>query len=59
MLGAYTIWSGKQPVVTSLHVATGALTLASSVVLALTARAVAWRRGRQPANGLLVNEAMA
>ena len=59
MLGAYTIWSGKQPVITSLHVATGALTLATSLVLALTARAVAWRRGRQPAHGLLVNEAMA
>lgn len=59
MLGAYTIWSGKQPVITSLHVATGALTLGTSVILALVARSVAWRRGIQPANGLLVHEAMA
>ncbi|MEO6258951.1 MAG: COX15/CtaA family protein [Thermoanaerobaculia bacterium] len=59
MLGAYTIWSGKQPVITSLHVATGALTLATSLVLALTARAVAWRRGSQSTHGLLVHEALA
>jgi heme a synthase len=43
MLGAYTIWSGKQPVITSLHVMFGALTLGASLVLALTARATAWR----------------
>lgn len=43
MLGIYTVWSGKQPVITSLHVMTGALTLATSLVLALSARVLAWR----------------
>ncbi len=43
MLGAYTVWSGKQPVITSLHVATGALTLAFALLLALTARTIGWR----------------
>jgi heme A synthase len=43
LLGAYTVWSGKQPVITSLHVVAGALTLALSLTLALTARAVGWR----------------
>ena len=47
LLGAYTIWSGKQPVITSLHVVTGALTLALSLILALTARAVGWRASSQ------------
>ena len=42
MLGAYTVWSGKQPVITSLHVVTGALTLALSLIVALTARSMAW-----------------
>jgi cytochrome c oxidase assembly protein subunit 15 len=46
MLGAYTIWSGKQPYITSLHVMTGASTLAISLVLTLTARTVAWRHSR-------------
>jgi len=46
LLGGYTIWSGKQPVITSLHVVTGALTLALSLMLALTARAVGWRTHR-------------
>jgi cytochrome c oxidase assembly protein subunit 15 len=46
MLGAYTVWSGKQPVITSLHVATGALTLAFTLMLALTARTVGWRTQR-------------
>ena len=45
VLGAWTVWSGKQPHITSLHVMTGALTLALSVILALTARSVAWKRG--------------
>jgi cytochrome c oxidase assembly protein subunit 15 len=48
MLGGYTVWSGKQPHITSLHVMTGALTLALSVILALTARTVAWRSAKQP-----------
>ena len=43
MLGVYTVWSGKQPIITSLHVMTGALTLGATVVLALTARTVAWK----------------
>ncbi len=43
MLGAYTVWSAKQPVITSLHVVFGALTLALSLILAITARAVGWK----------------
>jgi cytochrome c oxidase assembly protein subunit 15 len=49
LLGAYTVWSGKQPVITSLHVVTGALTLAFTLILALTARSVAWRTQRSAA----------
>jgi heme A synthase len=51
MLGAYTIWSGKQPHITSLHVMTGALTLGTSLLLALIARTVVWRTQRE-ASGL-------
>ena len=51
LLGMYTVWSGKQPVITSLHVMLGALNLATSLVLALTARTLAWRPQRQ-ASGL-------
>ncbi len=47
LLGAYTIWSAKQPVITSLHVVMGALTLALSLILALTARAVGWKASSQ------------
>jgi cytochrome c oxidase assembly protein subunit 15 len=36
-LGAYTIWSGRNEIVASFHVMTGAATLALSVLLALTA----------------------
>lgn len=43
MLGLYTVWSGKQPYITSLHVMTGALILGTSLVLALTARTLAWQ----------------
>ena len=43
VLGIYTVLSGKQPVITSLHVMFGALTLGTSLVLALTARVLAWR----------------
>lgn len=39
-LGAFTVWSAKQTVVTSLHVMTGALLLACSAILALAAGAV-------------------
>ena len=34
-LGAATVWSGKEPLITSLHVMTGALTLALSLITAL------------------------
>lgn len=57
MLGAYTVWSGKQPVITSLHVATGALTLAFALMLALTAHALAWRTHR--AGAFLASEVAA
>ena len=43
LLGAYVIWSGKQPILTSLHVMNGALTLALSLILTLATRTVAWR----------------
>lgn len=48
LLGAFTIWSGKQPVTTSLHVVTGAAMFGASLVLMLTARSVrtAAERGR-------------
>lgn len=39
LLGAFTIWTAKSPVVTSLHVMFGAFVLASTLVFALTA----WR----------------
>jgi cytochrome c oxidase assembly protein subunit 15 len=44
MLGGYVIWSGKQPHLTSLHVMTGALTLAMSLIVTLATRTVAWKR---------------
>jgi cytochrome c oxidase assembly protein subunit 15 len=47
LLGAYVIWSGKQPYVASLHVVTGAFTLALSLILTLATRTVAWRRSGQ------------
>lgn len=46
LLGAYTVWSGKQPHIASYHVMTGAATLATSLILALTARTLAWRTRR-------------
>ena len=57
-LGAHTIWSGRQPMITSLHVVTGASTLALSLVLALTARTTGWRATRQP-GALLASEVTA
>lgn len=45
LLGATTIWTGREPVVTSLHVVTGALLLATSVAYALGVHA-------RPAPGL-------
>ena len=57
LLGGYVIWSGKQPHLTSLHVMTGASTLALSLLLTLTARTVAWRHSR--ARVLVASEAAA
>jgi len=57
MLGAYTVWSGKQPVITSLHVMTGALTLAFTLLLALTAHTLGWRSQR--AGAFLASEVAA
>ena len=48
LLGGYVIWSGRQPHITSLHVALGASTLALSVILALATRTLAWKRTRAP-----------
>ena len=53
LLGGYVIWSGKQPHITSLHVMTGAFTLALSVVLTLSARTLAWKK-RQAERASLV-----
>lgn len=44
LLGGYVIWSGKQPHITSLHVALGASTLALTLILALATRTLAWRK---------------
>jgi cytochrome c oxidase assembly protein subunit 15 len=44
MLGGYVIWSGKQPYITSLHVMTGAFTLALSLWLTLSTRTLAWTK---------------
>jgi cytochrome c oxidase assembly protein subunit 15 len=44
LLGGYVIWSGRQPHITSLHVVTGAFTLALSLVLTLSARTLSWRK---------------
>ncbi|MFZ2490664.1 MAG: COX15/CtaA family protein [Thermoanaerobaculia bacterium] len=44
LLGGYVIWSGKQAHITSLHVMIGASTWALSVVLALAARTLAWKK---------------
>ncbi|MBV9495936.1 MAG: heme A synthase [Acidobacteria bacterium] len=54
-LGAFTVWSGKHPILTSFHVAGGALTLAVSLITALGTRATA----KAPALRLLPTEATA
>ena len=41
LLGAFTVWSGKNPVITSVHVAIGATTLAITLLLALATRSSA------------------
>jgi heme a synthase len=56
VLGAFVVWSGKQPVMTSVHVMTGAATLGLSLITALTARAVGWRTRRQRTGALLATE---
>lgn len=53
-LGGYVIWSGKQPHITSLHVMTGAFTLALSVILTMASRTLAWRRLRPAADPAIV-----
>lgn len=57
LLGGYVIWSGKQPHITSLHVMTGAATLALSVILTLASRTLAWRKSRPHAASSLVEVA--
>lgn len=44
LLGGFVIWSGKHPIITSLHVVTGAFTLALSLVLTLASRTLSWRK---------------
>ena len=46
LLGGYVIWSGKQPHITSLHVMTGALTLAVTLTLTLATRTLSWTKTR-------------
>ncbi|MEK6372893.1 MAG: COX15/CtaA family protein [Acidobacteriota bacterium] len=58
-LGGATIWSGRRPMITSLHVVTGAATFALSLVLALTARTVGWRSSRKQPGSLLGSEVAA
>jgi cytochrome c oxidase assembly protein subunit 15 len=48
-LGAYTIWSRKQPLLTSLHVVTGAAILGLCVLGALRSYQTLGRQARQPA----------
>lgn len=53
-LGALTVWTGKDPLITSLHVVTGALTLALSLITALAAtRAETERAGAFVASEVL------
>jgi cytochrome c oxidase assembly protein subunit 15 len=59
VLGAFTIWSGKAPVITSFHVMNGAITLALSVVVALTARTIGWRTEKRRSAALLASEVTA
>jgi cytochrome c oxidase assembly protein subunit 15 len=51
-LGAFVIWSGLQPIVNTAHVVNGALVLATSLVLALRSRRIAFalddQRGTEP-----------
>ena len=56
-LGAYTIWSGKQPVITSFHVATGAALLAVSLLYALAVRSARRAEGSEGLTPLARREA--
>ena len=56
VLGGFVVWSGKQPVMTSVHVMTGAATLGLSLITALTARTIGWRTRRQRAGALFAAE---
>ena len=58
LLGGYVIWSGKQPHITSLHVMTGASTLALSLILTLASRTLSWRRAN-PAHAATLIEVTA
>jgi cytochrome c oxidase assembly protein subunit 15 len=49
LLGGYVIWSHRQPHITSVHVMMGALTLALSLVLTLSARTLSWRKSSERA----------
>jgi cytochrome c oxidase assembly protein subunit 15 len=52
-LGAYVVWTGKAVPINSAHVATGALVLATSVVLALRAHRVLFATSAAPSRGSL------
>ncbi len=54
LLGGYVIWSGRHPIITSLHVMLGASILALSVILTLSARTLAWRKARAAHNAALI-----
>jgi heme a synthase len=57
ILGGYVVWSERQPVMTSVHVMTGAATLALALVTALTAHTVGWRTRRQRTGERFAGEA--
>jgi cytochrome c oxidase assembly protein subunit 15 len=57
-LGAFTVWSGRQPVINSFHVVTGASVLVTALVLTLRAHRIRFDEGalgvrvpRSPARG--------
>ncbi len=54
LLGGYVIWSGRDPLITSLHVMLGASILALSVILTLSARTLAWRKARAAHSAALI-----
>jgi len=56
-LGAWTVWSGKQPHITSLHVMTGATFLALTVLTALVEE-TRTRAGRPDASVMLSGQAV-